>query len=98
MAEIRWTDEAVTWLEDIRDYISHESPRGAARVVSGIYDRVQILSHFPEIGYKHHSERAGHIRILLYGRYRIAYRWKREQSAVEIIGVFHGSLDFDQYL
>jgi len=51
MAEIRWTDEAVRWLHDIHDYISNDSPISAQKVVTGIYDRTQILARFPEIGY-----------------------------------------------
>jgi len=32
MAELRWTDEAVTWLEDTRDYIARDDPAAARRV------------------------------------------------------------------
>jgi toxin ParE1/3/4 len=39
----------------------------------------------------------GEIRILLYGHYRIAYLLKKDKR-VEILGVFHGSLDIDRYL
>lgn len=97
MAEIRWTDEAVTWLQDIFDYIAQDSPNAAAKVVSGIYDKVQLLKDFPELGYKYKSEREGDIRILLYGHYRIAYLIKGKKNVV-ILGVFHGALDIDRYL
>ena len=53
MAEIRWTKEAEKWLRDIHDYISQDNPVAAARVIAGIYDRVQILRDFPEIGYRY---------------------------------------------
>ena len=39
MAEIRWTEEAAKWLEDIYNYIAEDDPAAAARVVDGIYDR-----------------------------------------------------------
>jgi toxin ParE1/3/4 len=39
MAEIRWTEEAADWLREIHDYIAQDSPSGAAKVVSGIYER-----------------------------------------------------------
>jgi toxin ParE1/3/4 len=48
-------------------------PSAAAKVVSGIYDKVQLLNDFPQLGYKYKSEKEGDIRILLYGHYRIAY-------------------------
>jgi len=97
MAEITWTDEAVTWLEDIFDYITRDSPTAAAKVASGIYNKVQLLKDFPELGYKYKSEKEGAIRILLYGHYRIAYLIK-EKEGIDILGVFHGSLDIDRYL
>ncbi len=97
MAEIRWTDEAATWLEDIYKYVVQESPAGAAKVVQGIYDKVQVLSEFPEIGYRYRRTPDGDIRVLLYGHYRIAYLL-RKQDVVEILGIFHGSLEIDRYL
>ena len=97
MAEIRWTQEAATWLEDIHAYIAQDSPAAASRVVKGIYDKVQLLAQFPEIGYRYRAEPEGDIRVLLYGHYRIAYL-VRGTEAVDILGVFHGALDIDRYL
>ena len=97
MAEIRWTEEAERWLKDIYDYIAQDNPAAAEEVVSGIYQRAQILLEFPEIGYKYRSEPEGDIRILLYGHYRIAYLIKGKDH-VAILGVFHGALDIDRYL
>jgi toxin ParE1/3/4 len=51
MAEIRWTEEAAIWLEDIHKYIAKDNSQAPARVVEGIYEKAQILSEFPEIGY-----------------------------------------------
>ena len=49
----------------------------------------------PQIGYRYlASER--HVRILLYGHYRIAYL-VREDENVDILGVFHGALDIGRY-
>ena len=65
MAEIRWTVEAEVWLRDIYDYIVHDNPSAAARVVDGIYEKAQLLKEYPEIGYKYRSEPEGEIRISL---------------------------------
>jgi toxin ParE1/3/4 len=97
MATIRWTQEAAAWLEDIYKYIAQDSPEAAARVVKGIYDKVQILSTFPEIGYRYRKEAEGDIRVLLYGHYRIAYL-VRGTETVELLGIFHSALDIDRYL
>jgi toxin ParE1/3/4 len=97
MAEIRWTEEAHRWLRDIFDYIATDNPNAAQKVVVGIYERAQVLRQFPEIGYNYRSETDGQIRILLYGHYRIAYLIKTGNQ-IDILGVFHGSLDIDSYL
>ena len=67
MAELRWTDEAVRWLEDIRDDIARDDPAAARRVIAGICEQAQILKSFPDIGYKCRDDPDGEIRILLYG-------------------------------
>jgi toxin ParE1/3/4 len=96
MAEIRWTEEAVRWLQDIFDYIADDNAEAAQKVVAGIYDQVQILKTFQQIGYRYRNEPNGEIRILVYGHYRIAYLIKHE--AVEILGVFHGAMEIGKYL
>ncbi|HPA45934.1 MAG TPA: type II toxin-antitoxin system RelE/ParE family toxin [bacterium] len=97
MAEIRWTEEALRRLQDIYNYIAEDNPVIAHKVIKEIYDRAQILHRFPQIGHTYRCESDGEIRILLYGHYRIAYLLK-PTGAVDILGVFHGSLDIDRYL
>jgi plasmid stabilization system protein ParE len=59
MAEIIWTEEAERWLKDIHDYIVQDNPAAAAKVVSGIYQRVQILSSFRRLGTNTDQNRRG---------------------------------------
>lgn len=85
------------WLEDIHKYIAEDNPDAANRVTEGIFEKVQILSDFPEIGYHYRTEPEGDIRVLLYGHYRIAYLF-RHPDIVEILGIFHGALDIKRFL
>lgn len=96
MAKIRWSHEAEQWLREIYEYIALENPTAAGKVVSGIYEKAQLLTDFPEIGYKYREELEGEVRILLYGHYRIAYIIGDE--FIDILGVFHGALDIERYL
>ena len=96
MAEIKWSHEAEQWLREIYDYIAQDNPTAAGKVVSGIFDKAQLLSDFPEIGYKYREEPEGEIRILLYGHYRIAYIIT--DDFIDILGVFHGALQIERYL
>lgn len=43
MAELRWTEEAAVWLEDICRYIAQDNPQAALRVVTSIYEKAQML-------------------------------------------------------
>jgi toxin ParE1/3/4 len=95
MAEIRWTDEAQRWLQDIYEYIAADNAEAAARTVQGIYDRAQDLARFPEIGQRYPASDR-HVRILLYGHYRIAYLITDDKN-IDILGVFHGALDITRY-
>ena len=95
MVKIAWTDEALGWLEDIFSYIAADNPAAASRTVQGIYDRAQDLLSHPEIGYRYLPSQRN-VRILLYGHYRIAYLVK-DTKDVDILGVFHGSLDISRY-
>jgi plasmid stabilization system protein ParE len=96
MAKIIWTAEAIQWIKDIYDYISLDNPAAAQRVLNGIYKKIQIINDLSEIGFIYRKETEGTIRILLFGHYRITYLIKSD-SAVVILGVFHGAMDIDKY-
>ncbi len=95
MAKITWTAEAERWLEDIFEYIAGDNPAAAAETVQGIYDRAQSLASFPLLGQRYAASHR-HVRILLYGHYRIAYLVE-EDADVIVLGVFHGALDISRY-
>ncbi len=95
MAAIAWTDEAQRWLEDIFEYIAADNPQAAARTVQEIYEKVQVLHRFPEIGH-HYVASSRNVRVLLYGHYRIAYLIKVDGN-IDILGIFHGALDITKY-
>ena len=97
MAEIRWTEEAVTWLQDIYDFIAQDSKSAASKVVDGIYNKAQVLKDYPLIGHKYKDSGDGEIRILLFGHFRITYLIKNQEN-IDILGIFHGALDIDKYL
>ena len=55
--KIRWTTEAERWLRDIHDYMALHNPDAAKKVVLGVFEKVQVLQQFPEIGQKYRSEK-----------------------------------------
>ncbi len=93
--KIRWTEEAISWLQDIHEHVANDSQNIANKVIDEIFEKAQILEDFPKVGYKY--ENCENVRILLYGHYRIAYLIK-DSDDIDILGVFHGSLDIERYL
>lgn len=98
MAKIRWTSEAEEWLKDIFDYIALDNPFAASKVIQDIYQKVQLLVQFPDMGYHFRSVEEGEIRIILYGHYRIVYLKRNQGNVIDLLGIFHGALDIEQYL
>nr|VFJ62153.1 MAG: Plasmid stabilization system protein ParE [Candidatus Kentron sp. FW]VFJ70169.1 MAG: Plasmid stabilization system protein ParE [Candidatus Kentron sp. FW] len=97
MTQLNWTKEADQWLRDIHAYIMKDNPVAAGQVISGIYDKAQLLMSFPEIGYRYRETPEGEVRVLLYGHYRIAYLYRKADARIDILGVFHGAMDMNRY-
>jgi len=91
MAELIWSDYALTELESIFDYIALDSRRYAQYTIQNIFKATEILETFPESG-RHLPEFSGlPYRELLLGNYRIIYRYQTEEDSVKVVTVVHGS-------
>jgi toxin ParE1/3/4 len=96
MAKIVWTSEATRWLLEIHEHIAKDNIAAADKTIDGIYENVQRLSQFPELGFKYPLPGRDDVRVLLYGHYRIAYLISAS-GIVNVLGVFHAALDIDRY-
>jgi len=76
MAEIRWTEEAFLWLQDIHSHISNDSPNIANKVVDEIFEKVQILEDFPTWMVTLLDKKAHHIGV---SRQAIIKTWLAEK-------------------
>lgn len=95
MGHVTWTEESLRWLEDIFEYIATNDPVAARKTVIGIHVRTRILREHPIVGHRYDAS-VRHVRILMYGHYRIAYLVKDGEN-IDILGVFHGALDIERY-
>jgi toxin ParE1/3/4 len=91
MAELIWSDRALSDLENIFDYIASDSRRYAQYTVQNIFKAPERLLMFPDSG-RHLPEfpNLPH-RELILGNYRIIYRHDAEQDIVKVVTVVHGS-------
>jgi toxin ParE1/3/4 len=87
---IRWTEQAVQNLEDIKAFIGKDSPSYALAVVARLYHAVSQLESFPDSGRTVPERGDPTIRELVRPPYRIVYR--RSTDMVEILVVFRSSL------
>lgn len=99
MARVRvvWTEQAKLWVKEIRDYIGRDNRSAAKNTARGIFAKTKALADHPELGYRYRTQSGQEVRLLLYGHYRIAYVIKEDRN-IDILGVFHGSLDLDRHL
>jgi len=97
VGKIRWTPEAFDWLKNAHDYIAKDKPDTAKKIVQGIIKKIELLSQFPEVGYRITDPVQKNLRALLYGHYRIVYQINDDED-VNLIGIFHGALDLKKRL
>jgi plasmid stabilization system protein ParE len=90
--ELIWSPRAVADLEEIRAYISVDSPAYAELTIRRLLATVERLLAFPDLGRVVPERHAPDIRELISGRFRIVYR--RRTGVVEIVTVFRGSRQF----
>jgi toxin ParE1/3/4 len=87
---IRWTQQAARNLEDIKSFISTDSPAYALAVVSSLYSAAIQLQEFPDLGRIVPELGQPQIRELVRAPYRIVYR--RSPESIEVLLVFRSSL------
>lgn len=89
MAKVRWSKDAIENLKDIKHFISEDSLTYASIFIERIFELVEHLEVFPEIGRKVPETNNPGVREIIYKNYRIVYQLKDDY--LEIIAVFHGS-------
>lgn len=85
---VKWLRVALDNLDAEAEYIAHDSPRAAGRIVAAIEGAVQLLSDYPALG------RPGRVHgtreLVVPGTpYIVPYRVRGNK--IEILRVFHGA-------
>jgi len=93
MAEIVWTEEALSDLEAIGEYFERTSPQYASAVVSRLYSSVERLVEYPKIGRKVPEVDHESLRELIAEDYRIIYQL--QEKRIEIVTVLHSRQDIE---
>lgn len=82
MAEITWTEPALSDLDAIADYIALENPSAAAQLVQRVFHHVEQLEKFPESGSKPAELKKSRYRQIVEPPCRVFYRCDGERVIV----------------
>lgn len=91
MKQVFITEIARADLGDIWDYVAHDGPERADRLLDTIVTKCQLLERFPDIG-RPRTELAPALRSITVGRYIVFYRNTAEH--VEVIRILDGWREF----
>ncbi|MFH1762244.1 MAG: type II toxin-antitoxin system RelE/ParE family toxin [bacterium] len=73
--KITWSPLAVERMAEISDYIAYDKPSAATRWVDSIFNKVNLLRDNPKMGRVVPEIDVPGIREIVYGNYRIIYRY-----------------------
>ncbi len=83
-----WTQEALNRLYEIKEFISQDNPRRAAKFVDYLIQRGESISQNPRIGRVVPEISNSSVREIIAKKYRIVYRIQKNE--IQILTVFEG--------
>ncbi len=92
MVKLIWTDQAITDLGDIGDYIAENSEKYAKLTVKKLFERPEILKTYPQAGRIVPEKNEENLRELIEGNYRIIYEIVSADQ-IDILTVYHSARD-----
>jgi addiction module RelE/StbE family toxin len=96
VTDLRWTQQAVSDLEDIRRFISRDSPGYGRLVAERIYNATERIAVFPFSGREVPEIGREGVREIILGEYRIVYQL--QGSSARILTVFRSSRLFPLHI
>ncbi len=87
--KILFTEDALSDLEVVLDFISTDSPSAAERFGTALLNHVALLESLPRIGVPV-PRRAG-VRKILHSPVRVYYRLHEDRGLVEILHFWHAA-------
>ena len=97
MAQIIWTEPALSDLDDIAEYIALDKVEAARRLVKQVFKIVGELEHFPELGRKPPELENSTYREIIVNPCRIFYRADQNDN-VYILYFMRGERQLRKYL
>ncbi|MEP7010703.1 MAG: type II toxin-antitoxin system RelE/ParE family toxin [Acidobacteriota bacterium] len=86
---VLWSDSALDRAAQLFDFIAEESPAVARRVIEDLFDRVKVLSDFPQLGRRLSEEIDSSLRRLVVGSYITVYQVEEGTQTITVVAVRH---------
>ncbi len=86
--KLTWSPLAISRVSEIAEYIAKDNPLAAEEWANNIFELVEGLSEFPEVGRTVPEIKNKMFRELISGNYRIIYKYENVQ--ILILAVRHG--------
>lgn len=96
MAQVIWTEPALSDLDEIADYIALDNIGAARRLVQRVFSTVERLQQFPESGRFPPELEHSRYREVIVGPCRVFYR--SDQNTIYILYVMRGEKQLRKYL
>ncbi|MFN3489837.1 MAG: type II toxin-antitoxin system RelE/ParE family toxin [Emticicia sp.] len=90
MISIHWSNKVFDDILLIKEHLGHGSEVLADRFVDKVFEKVELLKTFPQIGKMVTEFNRKDIRELIFKHYRIVYRIKNEEK-ITILTIQHSS-------
>jgi toxin ParE1/3/4 len=99
MAEIIWSEPALSDLDAIADCIALDKPDAASRLVERVVRHVELLTRHPELGPTIPELRPISLyRQIVEAPCRVFYRYDKVNRRIFVLGVMRGEKLFQEYL
>ena len=89
MVKVKWSNQSLDDLKEICNYIAVDSPYYAKICNDRIFEMVEHLKNFPEMGTLLKESEDKNVKQLIYKSYRIIYQIT--DDFIEILTIIHGS-------
>lgn len=96
MAQINWSEPALSDLNEIAEYIALDKESAAKKLVKQVFSATDRLEQFPESGRKPPEFETSQYREIIIGPCRIFYRYK--QNEVYILYVMRSERQLRKFM
>jgi plasmid stabilization system protein ParE len=94
--KIIWSPLSIERMEEISDYIASDNPSAANKWIDNVFAKADLLKRNPEIGIIVPELQIIDIHEIIYGNYRIIYRYDNKQISILTVKHFKQILPIDE--